>query len=175
MKSILIPLVLVSGLLLGGCGEDPEKAAFRQQLMEKALHDETSKIGSAFLEENKKRDGVIVTASGLQYLILKSGSGAQPNFQHSVVVNYEGRRVDGGVFDSSYQRGKPSVFPLKKVIKGWQQAMLKMKVGDEWMLYIPSKLAYGATSPSNDIPANSVLIFKVELIDVVVSEGSENG
>lgn len=173
MKLILIPLLLISGLLLGGCGEDPEKEAFRQQLIEKALNDETSTAGITFLAENAQRDGVIVLPSGLQYLILNSGTGVHPTYQDSVVVDYEGTRVDGGIFDSSYQRGKPSVFPLKKVIKGWQEAMLKMKAGDVWMLYIPAKLAYGATSPSNDIPANSTLIFKVELLEIQEGTGNE--
>lgn len=174
MKLILIPLLLISGLLLSGCGEDPEKAAFHQQLIEKALNDETSEAGKTFLVENAKREGVIVLPSGLQYQILKSGTGSQPTYQDSIVVNYEGTRVDGGVFDSSYQRNKPSVFPLKRVIKGWQEALMKMKVGDVWMLYIPAKLAYGATSPSNAIPANSALIFKVELLEIQVGKGTEN-
>ncbi|WP_372737269.1 FKBP-type peptidyl-prolyl cis-trans isomerase [Neptunomonas sp.] len=174
MKLLFIPLLLISGLLLGGCGEDPEKEAFRQQLMEKALNDETSEAGITFLAENAQRDGVVELPSGLQYQILKSGTGVHPTYQHSVVVNYEGTRVDGGVFDSSYQRGKPSTFPLKRVIKGWQEALLKMKVGDEWILYIPAKLAYGATSPSNEIPANSTLIFKVELLEVQENKGTEN-
>lgn len=174
MKLILLPLLLAFGLLLGGCGEDPEQKAFRQQLVEKALHDKTSEAGVAFLAENAQREGVVVLPSGLQYMILDSGTGVHPTYQHSVVVHYEGTRVDGGVFDSSYQRDKPSIFPLKRVIKGWQEALLKMKVGDVWMLYIPAKLAYGATSPSNEIPANSTLIFKVALLEVREDKGTEN-
>ena len=169
MKSLLVPLVLVSSLLLGGCGEDPEKEAFRQQLMEKALNDDTSKAGSAFLEQNLKREGVIVLPSGVQYKVLQKGEGEHPSFQSSVVVHYEGTSVDGVVFDSSYKRGKPSTFPLQKVIRGWQEALLKMQQGDIWMLYIPAKSAYGATSPSELIPANSALIFKVELLDILQS------
>jgi FKBP-type peptidyl-prolyl cis-trans isomerase len=174
MKLIMLRLLLTSALLLGGCGEDPEREAFRHQLVEKALNDDTRRAGAAFLAENQKRTGVIVLASGLQYRVLKSGSGEYPTFQHSVVVHYEGTRVDGGIFDSSYQREKPSVFPLQRVIKGWQQALLKMKVGDIWMLYVPPELAYGATSPSEAIPANSTLIFKVELLEVRTNEGAGN-
>lgn len=174
MKSLLIPLMFVSSLFLSGCGEDPEKEAFRQQLMAKALNDETSKAGSAFLEQNLKREGVLVLPSGVQYKILQTGDGEQPTFQSSVSVHYEGTGVDGIVFDSSYARGKPSVFPLQKVIKGWQEALLKMQQGDIWMLYIPAKFAYGATSPSESIPANSTLIFKVELLDIMERSEMDN-
>ena len=174
MKLLLVSLMLVSGFVLSGCGEDPEKEAFRQQLMEKALNDDASKAGKSFLQENLKQDGVMVLPSGVQYKILKNGSGKQPTFLSSVVVNYEGTLVSGSVFDSSYKRGQPSTFPLKKVIRGWQQALLKMRQGDVWMLYIPSKYAYGATSPSTDIPANSTLVFKVELLEVLETNGTGN-
>jgi len=174
MKSLLVPLVLVSSLLLSGCGEDPEKEAFRQQLMEKALNDETSKAGIAFLEENLKREGVVVLPSRVQYKVLKKGEGEQPTFQSSVVVHYEGTTVSGTVFDSSYKRGKPSTFPLQKVIRGWQESLLKMHKGGIWMLYIPAKFAYGATSPNELIPANSTLVFKVELLDILERSEMDN-
>ncbi|WP_036551992.1 FKBP-type peptidyl-prolyl cis-trans isomerase [Neptunomonas japonica] len=174
MKSLLIPLMLISSLFLSGCGEDPEKEAFRQQLMEKALNDKTSKAGSAFLEENLKREGVHVLPSGVQYKILQKGEGKRPTFQGSVEVHYEGTGVDGVVFDSSYERGKPSVFPLEKVIRGWQEALLQMQQGDIWMLYIPAQFAYGATSPNELIPANSTLIFKVELLGVLERSEMDN-
>jgi FKBP-type peptidyl-prolyl cis-trans isomerase FklB len=174
MKSTFVAMVLISGLFLGGCDEDPEKQAFRQQLIEKALNDDTHKAGVLFLAENEKREGVVVTSSGLQYQILhKSDQGERPDYLHSVVVNYEGTRTDGGVFDSSYSRGKPSIFPLQRVIKGWQEALLKMQTGDIWMLYVPADLAYGATSPSEAIPANSVLVFKVELLAITDNKGSK--
>lgn len=172
MKLLSVPLLLISSVLFSGCGEDPEKEAFRQQLMDKALNDDTSKAGVVFLVDNAQREGVVVLPSGLQYMILESGAGVHPTYQDSVVVHYEGTRVDGGVFDSSYQRDKPSTFPLKGVIKGWQEALLKMKAGGVWMLYIPPKLAYGATSPSPQIPANSTLIFKVELLDIQADKGA---
>jgi len=173
MKVRSLWFVALGTLLLIGCGEDPEKAAFRQQLIDKALNDETRKAGDAYLAENAKQEDVITLPSGLQYRILVKGQGERPTMRDSVEVHYEGTRVDGYVFDSSYQRNKPSVFPLKSVIKGWQEALIKMPVGSTWMLYLPAKLAYGATSPSVDIPANSTLIFKVELLNVM-NEGEKN-
>ncbi len=169
MKLCVRVLFLISVVtFFSGCGEDPEKAAFRKALVEKALNDDTRKAGNAFLLENQKKADVVTLASGLQYKVLESSpSGTYPSMLQSVVVHYEGTRVDGGVVDSSYARGKPSTFPLKSVIKGWQEALLKMKTGDVWMLYLPADLAYGATSPSEAIPANSALVFKVELMEVV--------
>ncbi len=153
-------------LLLSGCGEDPEEARFRQQLIDKALNDDTRRAGEAFLAQNAQQEGVETTASGLQYRILRPGEGEQPGPLDTVVVNYEGRRVDGELFDSSSARGKPSRFPLNRVIKGWTEGLQMMRVGEERMLYLPADLAYGATSPSPQIPANSALVFKVELLAV---------
>lgn len=152
---------------LGGCsGEDPEEARFRQQLIEKALNDDTRRAGDAFLAQNAQQDGVQVTASGLQYRVLRPGSGERPGPLDTVVVNYEGTRIDGVVFDSSYARNKPSRFPLNRVIKGWSEGLQLMQVGEERMLYLPADLAYGAVSPAEDIPANSALQFRVELLAV---------
>lgn len=151
---------------LAGCGEDPQEAQFRQELMDKALNDDTRRAGDAFLAENAKRPDVQVTPSGLQYRIVREGSGASPGIRDIVVVHYEGRRIDGEVFDSSYQRGKPARFPLNQVIKGWTEGLRDMKVGGERELYLPAELAYGARSPSAMIPANSALIFRVELLDI---------
>ncbi|MFW1676988.1 FKBP-type peptidyl-prolyl cis-trans isomerase [Pontibacter sp. JAM-7] len=158
----ILGLVLV---LLAGCGENPEEEAFRQQLKDKALNDDTRKLGEAFLQENAQQPGVKVTVSGLQYRIEQPGEGPHPGITDLVTVHYEGTRVDGGVFDSSYQRGEPSTFPLNRVIRGWTEAVGMMNRGAVWTLFIPPELAYGATSPSDQIPANSTLIFKVELVD----------
>lgn len=157
-------LILIAGLL-SGCGETEEQKRFRQELVEKALHDDVRKLGDAFLAGNAKRPGVKITPSGLQYEILHSGSGASPSIKDKVTVKYEGQRVDGYVFDSTYKREKPAVFPVRKVIKGWREGLKMMHKGDVWMLYIPSELAYAAKSPDVDIPANSTLIFKIELLD----------
>lgn len=165
-------LALTTGLL-AGCGEDPEKERFRQELINKALNDETRKAGDAFLTENAKKDGVKTTQSGLQYRILQTGEGASPNSTDMVTVHYEGKRVDGVVFDSSYQREKPATFALNRVIRGWAEGVGMMNPGAVWEFYIPPELAYGAVSPSEQIPANSTLIFKVELIDFTAVENRE--
>ena len=172
MKYWSVISVLAGVLLLGGCSESPEEKAFRAQLVDKALNDETRKAGDAFLQDNAARPEVTVLPSGLQYQVLTQGDGPKPLLGQSVQVHYEGTRVDGEVFDSSYQRGKPAVLPLDRVIKGWREALMQMPVGSTWMLYIPADLAYGATSPSEAIPANSTLIFKVELQAVVQPEGN---
>lgn len=164
MKRSLLSVLLISGLI-SGCGNDAEEEKFRQSLVQKALYDDVRKEGDAFLAQNVNEEGIKTTASGLQYKVLVSGEGDSPSVTDQVTVHYEGMRVDGHIFDSSYKRGKPSTFPLNRVIKGWTEGVSMMKKGDVWMLYIKPELAYGATSPSADIPANSTLIFKVELID----------
>lgn len=121
--------------------------------------------GRAFLEANKAKDGVKTTASGLQYQVLKEGTGKSPSGNDVVTVDYEGSLIDGTVFDSSIKRGEPATFPLGGVIKGWQEGLQLMKEGGEYMLYIPADLAYGDSAQSN-IPPNSVLVFKIKLIKV---------
>lgn len=161
-------------LILNGCGgDDPEEERFRQELVDKALNDDTRRAGDAFLAENANKPGVQVKPSGLQYKVLREGEGASPGPQDMVVVHYEGRTIDGDVFDSSYNRGKPARFPLNKVISGWTEGLMDMKAGGERMLYLPADLAYGARSPSPSIPANSALIFKVELLEVQTSATGE--
>lgn len=162
----LVGLVFVSALLVTGCSESEEEKRFRAELIEKALHDDTRKQGDAFLVKNATREGVKTTKSGLQYEVVKEGTGRSPRILDTVVVNYEGKRVDDVVFDSSYTRGKPSEFPVKGVIRGWREALPKMKEGGVWNIYLPASLAYGATSPNTKIPANSALIFKIELLEV---------
>ena len=120
-----------------------------------------------FLEENAKAEGVIVLPSGLQYQVLKAGTGAQPKLSSTVKVNYHGTLIDGRVFDSSVDRGEPVEFPVGRVIKGWTEALQRMKVGDKWKLFIPSELAYGENAPPGSIiEPNSALVFEVELLEV---------
>lgn len=121
--------------------------------------------GKAYLEKNKAKPGVKVTASGLQYEVLKSGSGPKPKQTDTVKVHYHGTLIDGTVFDSSVQRNEPIEFPVTGVIAGWVEALQLMSVGDKWKLTIPAEIAYGARG-KGDIPPNSVLVFEVELLGI---------
>ncbi len=123
--------------------------------------------GAKFLEENKNREGIKETASGLQYIVEKEGEGAQPSATDEVTVHYTGRLLDGTVFDSSVQRGEPATFPLNRVIPGWTEGVQLMKEGAKYTFFIPSDLAYGAQGVPNAIPPHSTLIFDVELIKVI--------
>jgi FKBP-type peptidyl-prolyl cis-trans isomerase FklB len=125
------------------------------------------KAGEEYLAANKAKDGVEVTASGLQYSVLTEGSGATPTAEQTVEVHYEGTLTDGTVFDSSYQRNQTTSFPVNGVIPGWTEALQLMKEGDVWNLTIPSNLAYGERGAGGMIGPNAVLNFKVELIKVV--------
>ena len=119
-----------------------------------------------FLADNKKKDGVKTTSTGLQYKVITEGKGAQPKATDTVTVNYRGTLIDGTEFDSSYKRGQPATFPVGGVIKGWTEALQLMKAGSKYQLFIPPDLAYGERSPSPTIPPNSALIFEVELMSV---------
>ena len=147
-------------------------AELRTQLMgraeakQKESGDKNQKEGEKFLAENKKKEGVKTTASGLQYKVLKSGTGKTPKAADTVKVHYHGTLIDGTVFDSSVERGEPTTFPVNQVIPGWTEVLQLMKEGDKWQVYIPSQLAYGPQSPSPKIGPNSTLIFDVELISV---------
>ena len=123
------------------------------------------KAGEDFLAKNKKEKGVISLPSGLQYQVIKEGTGASPKETDTVVTHYIGNLIDGKVFDSSYKRGQPATFPVNGVIKGWTEALQKMKVGAKWKLFIPSELAYGEKGPAS-IGPNSVLIFEIELLEI---------
>ncbi len=124
------------------------------------------KDGEDFLAANGKKDGVKTTASGLQYKVIKSGSGATPKPSDEVKVHYHGTLIDGTVFDSSVERGEPISFPVTGVIPGWVEALQLMKVGDKWQIYIPSKLAYGERGSGPKIGPNTALIFDVELLGI---------
>ena len=118
-----------------------------------------------FLEENKQKDGVMTTESGLQYLILSEGRGNNPTLNDNVTVHYHGTLIDGTIFDSSVDRKQPATFPLNGVIPGWQEALQMMSVGSKWKIFIPSELAYGE-SGAGAIGPNSTLIFEVELLTI---------
>jgi FKBP-type peptidyl-prolyl cis-trans isomerase len=128
--------------------------------------------GNAFLDGNKKKAGVKVTASGLQYEVLSEGKGPKPKADDTVKVNYEGKFLNGNVFDSSIQRGEPAVFPVDGVIAGWTEGLQLMPVGSKYRLFVPSGLAYGEKGAGNVIEPNSVLIFEVELLSIEPKEQS---
>ncbi|EJF54253.1 FKBP-type peptidyl-prolyl cis-trans isomerase [Saprospira grandis DSM 2844] len=119
-----------------------------------------------FLEENAKREEIVSRESGLQYEVLVEGNGDIPTAQNTVVAHYEGRLLNGKVFDSSVLRGQPATFPVGNLIQGWQEALQLMPVGSKWRLYIPSGLAYGANGAGNDIPPHATLIFELELLSI---------
>jgi FKBP-type peptidyl-prolyl cis-trans isomerase FklB len=122
--------------------------------------------GAEFLAANAKAPGIKTLPSGIQYKEIKAGDGPMPKETDTVRVHYEGTLIDGTVFDSSYERGQPATFPLNRVIKGWTLAVQQMNVGDTWMIYVPSELAYGETGAGGDIGPHETLIFKIELLGI---------
>ena len=148
-----------AALALAGCQEKP-------------LPDQSSK-SEAFMAENAKQAGVQTLPSGLQYKIVRSGaaSGLRPQLGDEVKVNYEGKLIDGTVFDSSYERGVPAAMPLKGLIPGWLEALPLMRPGDEWILYVPPNLGYGEEGAGGKIPPGAALIFRIELLGVLPAEG----
>jgi FKBP-type peptidyl-prolyl cis-trans isomerase FklB len=143
-----------------------QKMRAKQQEQQKADAAKNLAAGKAFLEANAKKEGVKVLPSGLQYKVIKEGMGKTPTIADKVKTHYRGTLIDGTEFDSSYKRGKPAEFGVKAVIKGWTEALQLMKEGDKWELYIPANLAYGERARPT-IPANSTLIFEIELLEVV--------
>lgn len=136
------------------------------QDLEKKAEAAAKAEGEAFLAENGKKAEVKTTASGLQYVVVKEGEGAQPAAEDEVTVHYTGKLLNGTVFDSSVNRGEPATFPLNRVIPGWTEGVQLMKEGAKYTFFIPSDLAYGAGGVPNAIPPHSTLIFDVELIKV---------
>ena len=176
---------LVAGLKEAIAGEDSKISdedaqavmmAFQKSMQEKQeaaaaeAAKENAAAGTKFLEENKKREGVVTTESGLQYEIMTKGEGAKPKATDTVSVHYHGTLLDGTVFDSSVDRGQPAEFPVNQVIKGWVEALQLMPVGSKWKLFIPSDLAYGDRGAGGAIGPGAMLTFEVELLDIVGGE-----
>jgi len=177
------PAILVRGLkdaLAGGktlMTDDEAKAAMvalqadvrkKQEAKMAIVGDANKKEGDAFLAENKTKDGVVTLPSGLQYKILKEGTGPKPTAKDSVVCNYKGTLLDNTEFDSSYKRGQPATFPVGQVIKGWTEVLQLMPVGSKWEVFVPSDLGYGArgAGPGAPIGPNATLIFEIELLSI---------
>lgn len=155
--------------------EDEMKAALQQlrgqvqQAQESKTQAESAgnrKAGEAFLTANKSKEGVKTLPDGLQYKVIKEGSGPKPSANDTVTVNYRGTLIDGKEFDSSYKRGQPASFPVNGVIKGWTEALQLMPVGSKWELFIPPDLAYGDHPPDPSIGAGDTLVFEVELLSI---------
>ena len=147
-------------------------SSLQKELMEKQaeknrlLGEKNKKEGETFLAENRKKEGVITLPSGLQYKVIKEGTGKQPSADATVETNYRGTLVDGTEFDSSYKRGQTATFPVNGVIQGWTEALQLMKEGAKWQLFVPANLAYGERGAGNVIGPNATLIFEVELVSV---------
>lgn len=162
------------GLQSGDYKVQPEQinAAFREiqarlQAAEAENAEAMSAEGQAFLVENAKKDGVTVTASGLQYEVLVAGDGEKPSASSTVRTHYHGTLIDGTVFDSSVQRGEPAEFPVNGVIAGWTEALQLMPVGSKWRLVLPYDLAYGERGAGGAIGPYATLVFEVELLAIV--------
>ena len=147
-------------------------AGLQKELMEKQaertkqIAEKNKKEGAEFLAANKTKEGVKTLPSGLQYKVIKEGTGKTPKAEDTVITNYRGTLIDGTEFDSSYKRGQPATFPVKGVIPGWTEALQLMKEGSTWELFIPSNLAYNERGAGNTIGPNATLIFEIELISV---------
>ena len=147
--------------------------AFQQMMQEKmqaniaAVAAKNKVEGDKFHAENSKADGVVTTASGLQYIVLEAGDGKTPSATDTVRVHYTGSLLDGKVFDSSVMRGEPAQFGVNQVIPGWSEALQLMTVGSKYKLFLPGALAYGERGAGEQIPPNATLVFEVELLDIV--------
>ncbi len=131
------------------------------------IEGKNKELGDKFLAKNKEQKDVVTTASGLQYTIIQAGNGPKPKATDTVRCHYEGRLIDGTVFDSSYRRNQPADFPVNQVIAGWVEALQLMPAGSKWRLFIPSELAYGEHGAGDVIKPNSTLIFDVELLQIL--------
>jgi FKBP-type peptidyl-prolyl cis-trans isomerase FklB len=175
------PNILLRGLkdvLAGGktlLTDDEAKAAMvaiqadlrkKQEAKMGVVGDANKKDGDAFLAVNKTKEGVVTLPSGLQYKILKEGTGPKPSATDSVVCNYKGTLLDNTEFDSSYKRGQPATFPVGQVIKGWTEVLQLMPVGSKWEVFVPSELGYGSRGAGGAIGPNAMLIFEIELLSI---------
>lgn len=138
----------------------------QQKLYLAKMTEQNRQEGEAFLEENKQKDGVKVLKSGLQYKVIHSGTGPKPTITDVVSVHYRGSFINGAIFDSSYERGKPQVFPVNRVIPGWSEALQHMQVGDRWQIVVPHYLAYGEAGFGNEIGPCTTLVFEMELLGI---------
>ena len=160
LHKILRPLIIgaAAALALAACQKElPDQSAEAQ----------------AFLAKNAQEAGVQTLPSGLQFKIVRSGppEGLRPQLADEVKVHYEGKLIDGTVFDSSYERGQPAAMPLRGLIPGWQEGLQLMRPGDEWILYVPAKLGYGDEGAGGKIPPGAALIFRIELLGVLPGPG----
>jgi FKBP-type peptidyl-prolyl cis-trans isomerase FklB len=175
------PAILLRGLKDGMAGgktlltDDEAKSAMvaiqadlrkKQEAKMAVVGDANKKEGDEFLAQNKTKEGVVTLPSGLQYKILKEGTGPKPSASDSVVCNYKGTLIDNTEFDSSYKRGQPATFPVGQVIKGWTEVLQLMPVGSKWQVFVPSDLAYGPRAPGGTIGPNATLIFEIELLSI---------
>ena len=181
IKDMLNEDAIIMGFRDSLAGKEPQLTAedmqgtmqaFQKTMMEKQQAEQKAKIaankaeGDKFLAENKTKEGVKTTESGLQYKVLKAGTGGSPKASDTVVTHYKGTLINGTEFDSSYKRNSPATFPVNGVIKGWTEALQLMKVGSKWQLFIPSELAYGERGAGKDIGPGQTLLFEIELLEI---------
>ena len=181
MRRFLLTSAVIGALALSACGNKEASAPSSAGAASSAAKEiivipeidysalpDASLEPAAWMAENAKRNGVIVSTSGLQYTVNRQGdaSAASPTPGQIVQVHYEGRLLDGTVFDSSYERGRPSEFPSDRLVPGWVEALAKMKTGDQWTLYVPPELGYGEAGREPIIPGNAVMVFKMELLGI---------
>lgn len=156
-------MLLLALFLLAGCTDFEAKEKLAEQNRQQ---------GSAFLVANAHKDGVVVRPSGLQYRVLREGSGPKPKVTDSVIVHYRGTLIDGSEFDSSYSRGEPSAFAVNGVIRGWTEGLQLMSVGSQYRLFVPSALGYGPAGKDDKIGPDATLIFDVELL--AINDSNQN-
>jgi FKBP-type peptidyl-prolyl cis-trans isomerase FklB len=167
------PLAMQQDELMQVLGDFQNKMRAKATKEMEDLASKNKAEGEAFLKENAKKEGVKTTASGLQYKVIKEGTGKTPKATDTVKVNYVGKFIDGNEFDSSYKRGEPAEFAADQVIKGWTEALTMMKEGSKYELFIPSNLAYGEGG-RGPIPPNATLVFEVELLNIVEPKTTTN-
>jgi FKBP-type peptidyl-prolyl cis-trans isomerase len=163
-----LAVLFAATLAVGACAPKHDASAEETAPSPMAVTAVPAGEAKAFLDKNAKAEGVKTLASGLQYKVIHAGdvAGPKPATGDEVKVHYEGALTDGTVFDSSYERGVPASFPLQGLVPAWKEALVMMRPGDEWTLYVPPELGYGAED-KGPIPGNSVMIFRIELIDVL--------
>ncbi len=169
MRRLIAATCAIAALTLTGCGQSMDsvqKEMARREAESASLSAVNQTAGLAFMEKTGKEPGVVTLPSGLMYKIVSSPNPTAPSPKASdtVTINYEGKLLDGSVFDSSYARNEPASFPLGQLVEAWRIALPMMHKGDTWMLYVPSKLGYGEAD-MGEIPPNSTLVFKIQLLD----------